>query len=262
MKDNISKAIIDDVKSVADKLSTDILSRSEYFQHGQFSSYQIYDGGRTWEDICIAAGLKTKKIEPVSDEEYFSRLKKAYEKLGRYPKVYERKKYKLNFSKRRYPTLCAFIRKAVSLGYVPNNFDDEKESSSAQPPLLISEPLSTGKRSIPAIPRETKRAKWKNIGIPGFPYAPHDELGVVGLFSILCSNGRIKWQILEMRSGKGIDITCYDEDKAKNIRVELKYTLSKASWNHRIEDLDYVVCWENHWPDFPKPVLELCKLCE
>jgi hypothetical protein len=66
--------------------------------------------------------------------------------------------------------------------------------------------------------------------------------------------GKIKWQILEMRGGKGIDITCYDDVTGKNIRVELKHTLSKGSWNHRIEDIDYVVCWENRWPNFPKPV--------
>lgn len=267
MKEKFDPELIADVKTVAAKLKTNVLSRSEYFQHGRFSAYQVYDDGRTWEDVCSAAGLKTKKIEPVSDEEYFSRLVKAFKVLGRYPKTSERKKFGLNFSKRRYPTLTDFIRKAAELEYVPNLFSDSEIEQEAQiekkdkPILTIPETNvpSQNKRPVPPIPINTERTKWERTGIDGFPYAPHDELGVVGLFAIFCSKGKIKWQILEMRGGKGIDITCYDEVMEKTIRVELKHTLSKGSWNHRIEDIDYVVCWENRWPNFPKPVLELKK---
>lgn len=264
MKNNIDPDLIADVKMVALKLGTNMLSRSEYFQHGQYTAYQVYDGGRTWEDVCRAAELETKKKEPVSDEEYLSRLKQAFEILGRYPKTSERKKFGLNFSKRRYATLNEFIRKAVALEYLPDLFNDKAEKESDEITLTItdsfrpkSEPLERGKRPVPPIPIDTKRTKWERTEVDGFPYAPHDELGVVGLFAILCSNGKIKWQILEMRGGKGIDITCYDEVMDKTIRVELKHTLSKGNWNHKIEDLDFVVCWENRWPDFPKPVLVL-----
>jgi hypothetical protein len=265
MKNQIEPDLISDVKAVASKLGTSILSRSEYFQHGQYTTYHVYDGGRTWEDVCRAAGLETKKKEPVSDEEYFSRLKQAYGILGRYPKASERKKFGLNFSKRRYATLNEFVRKAVSLGYVPNLFHDkirevEVKSNAIDSPIIQREFLEKSKRPVPPIPVDTKRIKWERTGIEGFPYAPHDELGVVGLFAILCSKGKIKWQILEMRGGKGIDITCYDEVMDKNIRVELKHTLSKGSWNHRLEDIDFVVCWENRWPDFPKPVLVLTEI--
>ncbi len=267
MKNDIERDLIADVKTVASKLGTNMLSRSEYFQHGQYTAYQVYDGGRTWEDVCRAAGLETKKKEPVSDEEYFSRLKQAFKILGRYPKASERKKFGLNFSKRRYSTLKDFIRKAVSLEYVPDLFNDKAEEESDETALTItaslgpqSEALEKRPRPIPPIPVETKRTKRERTGVDGFPYAPHDELGVVGLFAILCSKGKIKWQILEMRGGKGIDITCYDEVMGKPIRVELKHTLSKGSWNHRIDDLDVVVCWENRWPDFPKPVLVLSEI--
>lgn len=40
----------------------------------------------------------------------------------------------------------------------------------------------------------------------------------------------------------------------REIRVELKHTLSRVSWNHKVEDLDYVVCWENRWPAFQNPL--------
>jgi len=267
MNHNIEPDLVADVKEVASKLGTKILSRSEYFQHGRYTAYQIYNGGRTWADICHTAGLETKKKEPVSDEEYFSRLKTTFKTLGRYPKVSERKKFGLNFSKRRYATLREFLLKAVSLGHVPNLFDDNFKEENKEIELTLmdstrprNESSEQDKRLIPPIPIKTKRARWERTGVEGFPYAPHDELGVVGLFAILCSKRIIRWQILEMRGGKGIDITCYDDVMNKNIRVELKHILSKGSWNHRLEDLDFVVCWENRWPDFPKPVIALAEI--
>ena len=260
--------ILEDIKLVASRLKCSSLSRSEYLQHGRFNMYQLYDGGRTWGKLCAAAGVKSKTNEPVPDDVYFERLKEAIMSLGRYPKTTERKQYSLNFSKRRYPTLKAFIERAVDLGMI-----EPQEESVLEPPTIeyqpsipaVAEPDTMTKQTeisapAPPIPRMTKRSKWQRIDIEGFPYAPQDEIGVVALFAILCSQGHTGWQILELNSGKGIDAICYDFKTHKEIRVELKYTLSRAAWNHPIEDIDYVVCWKNRWLDFPKPVIELCSL--
>lgn len=270
MKDSVSNSnIVADIKRVASKLGCHELSRSEYVQHGHFSAYQIYDGGQTGEELCNAAGVKTKKKDSVSDEAYFARLQQAVESLGRYPKTSERKQFRLNFSKRRYPTLRAFIEKAVSLGIIQPQTEPTAEVSEVEVSIavpFISEPTNRTAslpaqikqgQPVPPIPRQTKRVKWERTGLEGFPYAPQDEDGVVALLAILCSQGRIGWQILDLNRGKGIDATCYDSATHKEIQVELKHTLSRGSWNHPIEEIDYVVCWENRWPDFPKPVTEL-----
>lgn len=245
------------------------MGRSEYIQHGgRFSLYDIYDGGHTWEEYCNAVGIKTKKKEPIPDEVYFARLKQAVQGLGRLPKTNERKQFGLNFSKRRYATLGAFISKAINMGIVSARFRGEAEllkPSNKSSPSLVSEPtpliISTAQitqaQAIPPIPKQTKRRKWERIDVAGFPYAPQEEAGVIALFSILCGRGHINWHILDLRGGKGIDAICYDNDNRKEIRVELKYVLSSNSWNHKLEDLDYVVCWVNKWSDFPKPVIEL-----
>lgn len=80
----------------------------------------------------------------------------------------------------------------------------------------------------------------------------------MALFAILCAQrrlGELDWSILEFRHGKGIDATCYDHKLNREIRVELKHRLTKAVWDKRIGDVDFVVCWESAWPDFPKPVV-------
>ncbi|MFC1930488.1 hypothetical protein ACFLWE_01160 [Chloroflexota bacterium] len=256
--------LISDIKNIASKLGRRDLSRSEYLQYGRFSAYDIYDGGRTWEELCNAAGVITKKIAAVPDEVYFERLQMAIEKLGRYPKTAERKMFGLNFSKRRYPTLRAFLEEAIRLGKIPSLLESplkiEQTTVGISKVPANTTPESPITTETPPIPILTKRIKWERIGIDGFPYSPHDELGVVCIFGILCSQGYINWQILELSGGKGIDGTCYDNTARKEIRVELKHTLSRGSWNHPIEDIDYVVCWKNRWPDFPKPVVELSGL--
>ena len=64
--------IIEDIARVANELGVTSLSRSRYHQFARYSGNQIYDGGRTWSELCSAAKLSTgANNEPVSDEEYF-----------------------------------------------------------------------------------------------------------------------------------------------------------------------------------------------
>ncbi|MDD8026200.1 MAG: hypothetical protein PHI34_06790 [Acidobacteriota bacterium] len=268
MNEDRRDTIVEDIKRVALRLGSSALSRSEYYKHGKYNHYQIYDGGNDWTTLCELAGVIPKTRLPVADEVYFLKLTEAVEKLGRYPKTSERKRFGLNFSKRRYPTLRSFIEKALELGRIPNLFKQDKELnrflSLGIPELAGASRVSTIPgheliRPIPPIPMSSKRSKWERTGLEGFPYAPQEEQGVLALLAILCSRGDIKWQILDL-SANGIDAICYDEYEKREIRVELKCLLSKGSWNHRLDDLDCVVCWENRWRDFPKPVIELSRL--
>lgn len=263
MGDILDYEIAEDIKRVAKQLNSEEISRSEYLAHGKFTVYQIYDGGRIWEDLCNQAGVSTKKKEPIPDDVYFQRLLNAVTTNGRLPKTSERKKFGLNFSKRRYPTLRAFLEKAIQEGIIDNKYLSNEFIQANQYAISTEnqekQPNSCNfvERQVPPIPKITRRNKWERTGIEGFPYAPQDELGVVALFAILCYLGKINWQILEMRGGKGIDTTCFDHNNQKEIRVELKHTHSKANWNHKLDEIDYVVCWENRWLDFPKPVIIL-----
>jgi hypothetical protein len=266
---SLDSKITDDIRRVANELGRRVLSRTEYVQKGKFTLYQVYEGGATWEQYCLAAGIATRKKEPVPDEVYFDRLKKAHESLARYPKSSERKMFGLNFSKRRYPTLSAFIARAAEVGYVDSAEQTTKKGKAQEPtvtrlaPPEPPEAAEIATRPVPPIPVGTKQRKWERTGVEGFPYAPQDESGVVALFAILCARrelGEHDWSILELRQGKGIDLTCYDHKLNQEIRVELKHRLSKSVWDKRAEDVNFVVCWESAWPDFPKPVVILREL--
>ena len=258
--------VVEDIRRVAKKLGADSLSRSKYQEHAKFSSNQLYDDGRTWSELCELAGISTgANNEPVSDEVYFTRLVTAVNELGRLPKTTERKRFSLNFSKSRYSNFTEFLKKAVELGYIEDitgelSDDSTKINKEAEKSNYLNLTRKDEPRVIPPIPFKTKRSKWERTDIDGFPYAPQDESGVVALFGILCSQGVLGWQIIDLNSSKGIDCICYDEENLKEINVELKFLLTKAGWNHPIDDVDYVVCWESRWKDFPKPVIELSKL--
>ena len=262
------KEVVEDIARVAKELGVTSLSRSQYLQRAKHSEYQIYDGGRKWSELCKAANVTTgANNEPVTDVEYFQRLAEAVEKLGRFPKASERKLHGLNFSKSRYPNLSDFIRTAVSLGHVKDP-SGEYACKGTEPigPQVEQSPVHIRSRDeprvIPPIPKSSRRRRWERTDVDGFPYAPQDESGVVALFGILCSQGVLRWQIIDLNSSKGIDCICFDEEAGKEIFVELKFLLTRAGWNHPIDQIDYVVCWENRWVDFPKPVIELRRLLE
>lgn len=273
--ENKEKGIVDDLIRVAESLGLkrgERFSRDEYLIHGaKFSKDNIYDGGTDWTYYCKKAGFLTKAKEEVPDAVYYDRLEKAYELLGRLPKTSERKKFGLNFHKRRWATLELFIKEAISIGIIPGLMKKGKRDI---PPPVERKPKSQESqqtknrlpRPIPAIPKISIKKKWPyhwdNLGITGHPYAPQSEADVIALFSILCAEGKIRMQILGLNNSKGIDGICYDEDKKREVRVEFKRNLTRGSWSHPFDSFDYLACWENRWTGepFPKPVIELKSL--
>jgi hypothetical protein len=268
--------IIDNVKKVARRLGLnpgEEFTYQKYFENGgRHTEYQVADGGYSWKKYCEAAGFKPKIKEQVSPEECWERYKRAIaaikeiEGRGRHPKNSELKKYKLLFGGDRYRTLNECRQRAVEEGLVPARSHEVISGGGNGRPLSerVSEEKQTrempnGLRPVPPIPLKTKRRKWQQTGIEGFPYAPQEESGVAAILAVLCANRKLPWQILDL-SAKGIDATVYDEQEQRELRVELKHTLSKSGWNHSIDSLDCVVCWENRWKDFPKPVYELRSL--
>jgi hypothetical protein len=271
--ENNEKEIIKDIKKTGRLLKKkpgDILGKREYifYPGSKLNHYSLYKEGRSWEYYCQKAGFKTERRPRRTDDYYYRNLQKAVNELGRLPKTSERRKFNLGFKSTRWPSMGVFVKCAVENkkvrvpGYTPPApvpAEERKDSNSLSHDVIFHA-VDLSPLPIPPVPLKTKRETWIRTNISGFPYAPHDELGVAALFAVLCSKYLIPWQIVELNYGTGIDCICYHSSKKYEIRVEFKFVHNKSNWNHDISNLDYVVCWENKWPDFPKPVLELKSL--
>jgi hypothetical protein len=258
------RAIADDIRRVRDSLRVTKLSRTEYVRHGgKYSLYQIYDGGETWESHCQRAGVPTKAKEAVPDDIYFENLKRAVAALkGRLPRATEKKKFGLNFSKNRWANLNVFFADARRRGILPPApaaaiaTEQAGNVRTAIPDALPSNHLVRAVPPIPVSIRSNKQ-KWQRSGVIGFPYVPQNEQGVVAMFAILCSKGKLPWEITDINGGKGLDATLYDHETHRELRVELKWVLTEYSFQHRLDDIDMIVCWESKWTKCPVRVFSL-----
>jgi len=88
-----------------------------------------------------------------------------------------------------------FIQHAVSLDDLPDTRKKpERVRLESEPsvPIQVEEKKPEAEvRPTPPIHMRTKRKNWVRIEIDGFPDTHHDELGLVGLFTVLCTQGRI-----------------------------------------------------------------------
>ncbi len=258
-----------DMTRVAEQLNVSSLSWRQYWDNGgNYTEGQIFSDGHKWEDLCKELGLDSdRRNKPVTDEEYLRRLKEFYDREGRVPNTSEIRLARLGFGKSRWPTLKAFLAFGVEQGTIParalkkpyridETGEPTRDAAVTQRPE--NQDSSPGReRTPPPIPPGSKK-KWQRIDEPGFPYAPTSEAGVVALFAILCSHGKLPFQLVEITGGKGIDSTCWDERSKEHVSLEFKYKLRENSrWNHSIKDLHMVVCWNNEWPGFPKEVIAL-----
>jgi hypothetical protein len=268
--ENNEQKIIKDIKKIGRLLKKKPgypFSKREYLTYPgrRFSHNSIYDGGVNWQYYCEKAGFKPKCIRNRPDDFYFANLQRAIDDLGRFPKKFELKKYNLTHTGRRWAGQKAFFndaiaRKKVNAEGIP--YPEAVPAVNQNSACTLSHDVKffavdIPPMPVPPVPLNSKRETWIRTNLSGFPYAPHDESGVIALFAVLCSKYLIPWQIVELNYGSGIDCICFHSSKKYEIRVEFKYIHNKSNWNHDISKLDYVVCWENKWPDFSKPVLEL-----
>jgi hypothetical protein len=91
-------------------------------------------------------------------------------------------------------------------------------------------------------------------GVPGMQSGPVNEIGVVCLFALLSK--QLGFVIQRVQAGFP---DCIAQKRTaigwKTVRIEFEY-YAKAFKAHRhsCRGCDYIVCWENDWPDAPKGI--------
>jgi hypothetical protein len=100
---------------------------------------------------------------------------------------------------------------------------------------------------------KTTKSVFRGEVLEGAPlrYAPANELGVVFLFARLARRWRI--HVDAVQSGFP-DCTAYQKvhGKEKLIRIEFEFRARNfKTHRHDPRQCDWIVCWENNWPDAP-----------
>jgi len=103
----------------------------------------------------------------------------------------------------------------------------------------------------------TRKAKLDGVpleGVPGMQSGPVNELGVVCLFALLSK--RLGFVIRRVQAGFPDCVAQKRTAKGwKTVRVEFEYNAkSFKAHGHSTRGCDYIVCWENDWPDAPKGI--------
>ena len=83
-------------------------------------------------------------------------------------------------------------------------------------------------------------------------FAPQSELGVVFLFSRLAKKLRLRVDTVQ---GGFPDCVAYQKSHGKEnkIRIEFEFKAKNFKMHRHDPNLcDWIVCWENNWPDAPK----------
>jgi 5-methylcytosine-specific restriction endonuclease McrA len=107
--------IIDDIKSVANKLNKETITSFEYDSHGKFSSSAIsHNFQGSWLKALNAAGLKKSRNFGITNEEYFENIEMVWRLLGRQPKYQEMVKPLSKYSNGAYERRFGTWRNALS----------------------------------------------------------------------------------------------------------------------------------------------------
>ena len=83
-------------------------------------------------------------------------------------------------------------------------------------------------------------------------YAPQSELGVVFLFSRLAKKLRLR--VDTVQSGFP-DCVAYQKSHGKENKLRIEFEFKAKNFKmhrHDPKGCDWIVCWENNWPDAPK----------
>ena len=82
-----TEELLADMRRVAHALKSDFLSGARYHMYGQYSQTTALDRFGTWNKALIAAGLRVKHENKISDERLLENILRVWTELGRQPTI-------------------------------------------------------------------------------------------------------------------------------------------------------------------------------
>jgi hypothetical protein len=267
--------IIETLKNLSSRLGKTKLSKQDVSKVLSLTTIKNYFGNLG--NALESAGLERTNIGEqfkgrgniLSDDDLFISILHVEINLGHEPGYNE---YSANgkfsvtpFRKRfgEWENMISYYRKWKS----ENN--DKIEEAKAMTPLI--KPLDSSKQKASSLPEPkiiTPYPKQKSPGqlygepieFRGLRHAPINEQGVVYLFGMI--SRELGFNIEALQQGFPDCEGKYLHDQKKNLwakaRIEFEFLASNfKEHGHDPSQCDFIVCWENDWPDCPINVIEL-----
>lgn len=268
-KTHTRESIIQTLQSLAQRLGKDSLSIADL--QGLISPSSINGYFGSLGNALEAAGLRKKdKAEHLSnrrpkfsDPELFQALLDLEREIGHEPgynEFHAKGKFSVKPFRSRFHTwdnALAFYRKwKIESGVAQSNGKDVMPSPSGEHRLATAD-----KQIATAITlRPPTQLYGEPIDFRGLRHAPINEQGVVYLFGMV--SRELGFYIESVQVGFPDCEGKYLYDRKRNLwakaRIEFEFRAANfRQHGHDPNRCDFVVCWEDDWPDCPITVIEL-----
>lgn len=120
--------LLDDMKSVSEKLGSKKLTSREYSEHGKFSWETIKRRFNGWNNALTKAGLEITVTHNFTEKDLFENLEKVWITLGKQPGKRDLKRPLSQFSETAYTTKFGTWRKALEqfVEFINSELKDEE----------------------------------------------------------------------------------------------------------------------------------------
>ena len=252
LADRSDQSYLDEIRRVAKLLKKESLTKKEFSKHGLVTAEPIARRFGGWNIALEKAGLKTSVERNISEDDLFAEIDRLWKMLGHrssYAEFSKHAKYSESPLRKRFGSYL----KAIEAFCLSRNNQRQTEQSSST--ILSSPEVKTT-----TYKKTSEQFYGEPINFRGFRHAPINEQGVVFLFGMV--SRELGFFIEAVQQGFPDCEGKYLHDKQKNIwaraRIEFEYKASNfQKHGHDASKCDFIVCWEDDWPDCPISVIEL-----
>ncbi|HEY9745017.1 MAG TPA: hypothetical protein V6C99_02230 [Oculatellaceae cyanobacterium] len=258
------EAIINLLKEQAKRLGKDNLTKQEISQCISTSTVNSYFGtvraAMEFAGLTYAERGENLKNRPpqINDDDLFNSILVLEAELGEIPNYnqyqamgnYSVKPFRQRFGK--WEDVIAYYQKWKTENSLSNPVHQTQTS--------FKKVKTTTPKVQPPKAKKPPKLYGEPIDFRGLHHAPTNEQGVVFLFGMVCRE--LGFRIEIVRTGfpdfEGKYLYNANENLWAEARIEIEFKASNfKDHGHNPDECDFIVCWENDWPDCPLTIIEL-----
>lgn len=262
------ESIVETLRNVAASLGKGTLSKQEVQQYLPESSIRYHFG--SFGNALDAAGLTVNRQPPqqvrLSDDELFGSVLEVESSVGREPTEGD---YSANGRYSCKPFRKRYGKWSDTLAYYRKWKSQRTRASAADVSLVTSTPAVPDERLVmPAndaqyqLPSAVLQLYGEPISFRGLRHAPINEQGVVYVFGMVSRELGFSVESLQQAFPDCEAKYLHDAKRGLWARARIEFEYKSSSFRehgHDAKQCNFVVCWEDDWPECPIRVIELRK---